>query len=39
VIADALDQFAGAMMLVSHVPEFVEKIRIDDTLDLDKKKK
>ena len=39
VIAKALDQYAGAMMLVSHVPEFVEKIRIDDRLDLDKKKK
>ncbi len=25
------------MVLVSHVPEFVEKIRIDDVLDLEKK--
>jgi hypothetical protein len=24
------------MVLVSHVPEFVAKIRIDDTLDLEK---
>lgn len=34
VIAKALDQYEGAMVLVSHVPEFVEQIRIDDTLDL-----
>lgn len=36
VIAEALDAYEGAMILVSHVPEFVEKIRIDETLDLDK---
>lgn len=36
VIAKALDQYQGAMIIVSHVPEFVEQIRIDDTLDLDK---
>lgn len=35
VIAKALDQYKGAMILVSHVPEFVKKIRIDETLDLD----
>lgn len=35
VIASALDQYKGAMILVSHVPEFVSKIRIDETLDLD----
>lgn len=34
VIAKALDQYEGAMILVSHVPEFVEQVRIDDTLDL-----
>ncbi|MEX0652384.1 MAG: ATP-binding cassette domain-containing protein [Candidatus Paceibacterota bacterium] len=39
VIAKALDEYKGAMLLVSHVPEFVDKIRIDETLDLDKKKK
>jgi len=38
IIAKALDQYEGAMILVSHVPEFVKKIRIDDTLDLDKLK-
>jgi len=36
VIAKALSDFKGAMILVSHVPDFVEKIRIDETLDLDK---
>lgn len=37
IIAEALDKYDGAMILVSHVPDFVEKIRIDETLDLDKK--
>ena len=37
VIAKALDAFQGAMLLVSHVPEFVSQIRIDDTLDLNRK--
>ncbi|OGZ06103.1 MAG: hypothetical protein A2845_01660 [Candidatus Lloydbacteria bacterium RIFCSPHIGHO2_01_FULL_49_22] len=36
VIAKALDQYQGAMILVSHVPEFVKQIRIDETLELDK---
>ena len=36
VIAKALDQYEGAMVLVSHVPEFVSQIRIDDVLNLDK---
>jgi ATPase subunit of ABC transporter with duplicated ATPase domains len=36
VIAKALDQYQGAMILVSHTPDFVEKIRIDEILDLDK---
>ena len=36
VIAKALDKFEGAMILVSHVPEFVAQIRIDEALDLDK---
>src|SRR3989338_8655201 len=34
VIAAALDKYEGAMILVSHVPGFVKKIRIDQTLDL-----
>jgi ATPase subunit of ABC transporter with duplicated ATPase domains len=36
VIAKALDSYMGAMILVSHVPEFVEQIRIDENLDLNK---
>jgi ATP-binding cassette subfamily F protein 3 len=36
VIAKALDAYEGAMILVSHVPEFVAQIRIDETLDLAK---
>ncbi len=36
VIAEALNKYEGAMILVSHVPDFVEKIRIDETLDLAK---
>ncbi len=36
IIAKALDEYKGAMILVSHVPEFVSQIRIDETLDLEK---
>jgi ATPase subunit of ABC transporter with duplicated ATPase domains len=36
IIAKALNDYQGAMLLVSHVPEFVAQIRIDETLDLDK---
>lgn len=36
VIASAIDKYTGAMILVSHVPEFVKQIKIDMTLDLDK---
>jgi ATPase subunit of ABC transporter with duplicated ATPase domains len=36
IIAEALNKYEGAMVLVSHVPEFVEKIRIDEVLDLGK---
>jgi len=34
VIAKALDAYEGAMILVSHVPEFVSQIRIDEKLEL-----
>ncbi|MDR3581763.1 MAG: ABC-F family ATP-binding cassette domain-containing protein [Candidatus Pacebacteria bacterium] len=34
VIAQALDRYQGAMILVSHVPDFVKQIKIDYTLDL-----
>jgi len=36
VIAKALDAYVGTMILVSHVPEFVKQIRIDEVLDLEK---
>ncbi|MDA1079438.1 MAG: ATP-binding cassette domain-containing protein [bacterium] len=36
VIASALDSFQGAMILVSHVPDFVAQVRIDDVLDLER---
>ena len=36
IIAEALNTYEGAMILVSHVPSFVEKIRIDEILDLEK---
>ncbi|MGM0629417.1 MAG: ABC-F family ATP-binding cassette domain-containing protein [Patescibacteria group bacterium] len=34
IIAEALSAYKGPMILVSHVPEFVEEIRIDEVLDL-----
>ncbi len=36
IIAVALNKYEGAMILISHVPEFVQQIRIDDVLDLEK---
>jgi ATPase subunit of ABC transporter with duplicated ATPase domains len=36
VIAEALSAYEGTMIVVSHVPDFVEKIRIDEVLDLTK---
>ncbi len=35
IIAEALNKYQGVMILVSHVPDFVEKIRIDEVLDLE----
>ena len=35
IIANALDKYEGAMVLVSHVPDFVAKIKIDQKLDLE----
>ncbi|MCR4328618.1 MAG: ATP-binding cassette domain-containing protein [Patescibacteria group bacterium] len=35
VIAQALDSYEGAMILVSHVPDFIAQIKITTTLDLD----
>ncbi len=34
LIAQAIDEFQGAVILVSHMPEFVEQIHITDELDL-----
>jgi ATPase subunit of ABC transporter with duplicated ATPase domains len=36
IIAKALSDYEGAMIMVSHVPEFVSQIRIDETFDLEK---
>jgi ATP-binding cassette subfamily F protein 3 len=38
VIAKALHDYKGAMILVSHVPDFVDQIQIDEVLDLAKKR-
>lgn len=34
VIARALEGYKGAMIVVSHVPDFVKEIRFDETIDL-----
>jgi ATP-binding cassette subfamily F protein 3 len=34
VIAEAINNFEGAIMMVSHMPEFVEKIKFTEELDL-----
>ncbi len=36
VIAKALDAYEGAMIMVSHIPDFVSQVRIDTTVDLSK---
>lgn len=36
IIAQALDKYEGAMIIVSHVPDFVKKIRIDEIIDLER---
>lgn len=36
IIAKALSDYQGAMIIVSHMGEFIKQIRIDETLDLDK---
>jgi len=36
IIAKAVNNFDGAMILVSHAPDFVEKIRVDQILNLEK---
>lgn len=34
VIAKALDEYEGAMVMVSHIPDFVSQIRMDEVIDL-----
>jgi ATPase subunit of ABC transporter with duplicated ATPase domains len=34
IIAEALNKYEGAMILVSHMPEFVSKVKISEILDL-----
>ena len=36
IIAEALDKYAGPMILVSHVKDFVDKISINEVADLEK---
>jgi ATPase subunit of ABC transporter with duplicated ATPase domains len=36
VIAEAINEYKGAIILISHMPDFVEKIRFDERLELDK---
>lgn len=36
IIASALDKYEGPMILVSHVQDFIDKIRIDKIIELDK---
>ncbi len=35
-IAEALDAYTGMMIMVSHVPDFVEQVRIDEILDMER---
>lgn len=35
IIAKAIDNFEGCVILISHMPEFVEQIKIEETLDLE----
>jgi len=36
ILAEAINKYEGAIMMVSHMPEFVEKIRFTEELDLGK---
>lgn len=36
ILAQALDAYEGAMLLVSHIPDFLAQIRIDTVVDLDR---
>lgn len=34
IIAKALDRYQGALVMVSHIPDFVSQVRIDEVIDL-----
>lgn len=34
IIAKALDNYEGALVMVSHIPDFVQQIRVDEVIDL-----
>jgi ATPase subunit of ABC transporter with duplicated ATPase domains len=36
IIAQAINEFSGAIIMVSHMPDFVKQIKFDETLDLSK---
>ena len=36
VIAEAINNYHGAIIIVSHMPDFIKQIKIDDELDLGK---
>lgn len=36
IIAKAINNYEGAMIMVSHMPDFVKQIKFDDDLDLGK---
>lgn len=35
ILAKALDEFDGAMIMVSHIPDFVKQVRVDHVIDLE----
>lgn len=35
ILAQALDEYQGAMIMVSHIPDFVKKVRVDSVIDLE----
>ena len=35
IIAKAVNEYEGAMIMVSHMPDFVSQIKFDDKLDLE----
>ncbi len=35
ILAEALDEYQGAMIMVSHIPDFVKRVRIETIVDLE----